>query len=306
MTDQVTYIAIGGSVTHYGLLEKGPVDQWDKIQKHLSEHWNGGDQYRLSAISGCLEKLSTSLLQVHRINDFHNREVLSNARNNIGKGQAYAALRGDVACADFESLLLQARAALDRVTWFVSKEFKQPCDSFRKLGNILKNFEEKSELARILQAVLKRVYPWGSGLLATMEGGESFRDFVAHKGATTEKMTNCFGLNFIDNQNVLLFDCELNGFPLFKTSVELVQYLSFAVLNTLAACINHKVLEFDDYKCNWEPKTIVFSEFAIHEPENSPLTEHSLTVVRHMHPTGFLLSTHNVNPKLFSHAVNFM
>jgi hypothetical protein len=202
MANNVTFIAAGGTVDHYNLLGKAAVDHWGRIQKYLSAHWKSGDQRRLSAISGCLEKLSTSLLQVCRIKSFH-QELVSTARLNLSKGACYAALRGDVACADFESLLLQGRAALDRLTWFTAKEFGQSCNSFRKLANLLENFDKKTELARTVLNVVREAMPWTSGLLAKIEGGDSFRDFVAHKGATTEKMSNCFGITFIANQRVV-------------------------------------------------------------------------------------------------------
>jgi hypothetical protein len=115
MANQVSIIAVGGTVDHYDLLGTTPVEQWSRIQKYLSAEWKTGDQTRLSAMSGCLEKLSTSLLQVNRIRGFH-QELINTALQNLGKNVAYAALRGDIACADFESLLLQGRAALDRLT----------------------------------------------------------------------------------------------------------------------------------------------------------------------------------------------
>ncbi len=302
MADQLVFIAVGGAVSHYDLLGPKPVEQWDRIQKYLSSEWKSGDQGRLLAMSGCLDKLSTSLLQVHRIKDFH-QELLNTASMNLGKGP-YAFLRGEIACADFESLLLQGRAALDRLTWFVTWNFKgQNCDSFRRLGNVLENFQHKSHLAKNLLGLVRQVSPWTTRLLSSIERDDSLRDFVAHKGATTEKMTSCFGITFLDNQRAILFDCELDPFPLFKTSFEAVQYLSFTVLNTLAASIGHELLPLAEYECKWRPKTAVFSEFVVSEPENSPLTQNHLTVIKHTHPDGFVIHTRNVKPDLFSHAV---
>lgn len=303
MAEKVSYIAVGGTVNDCDLLDTKPVEQWSCIQKYLSAEWKTGDQTRLYAMSGCLEKLSTSLLQVHRIRGFH-IEFINTAVENRGKGVAYAALRGDIPCADFESLLLQGRAALDRLTWLVAREFKQSCNSFRKLSGVLENFQTKSELARSLLNIVREVSPWTTGLLAKIEGGDSFRDFVAHKGATTEKMTNCFGITYLDKERAILLDCELERFPLFRTSFEAVQYLSFTVLNALAASVGQALLPLAAYECKWRPQTAVFSEFVISEPENSPLKGSHLTVVQHMHPDGFVVSTRNVKPELFNHAVH--
>lgn len=250
------------------------------------EHgWKAGDQTRLSAMGGCLEKLSTSLLQVHRIRGFH-QDFIENALLNLGKGAAYAALRGDVACVDFESLLLQGRAALDRLTWFVAREYKQSGNSFRRISGILENFKSKSEQARSLLNIVLEGSPRTTGLLVKIEGGDSFRDFVAHKGATTEKMTNCLGITYLDNERAILLDCELDRFPLFRTSFEAVKYLSFTVLNTLAASIGQAQLPLSSYECNWRPQTAVLSEFVLLEPENRPHAENHLAVVKHMHPDG--------------------
>lgn len=239
-----------------------------------------------------------------RIRGFH-QELINTAHLNLGKGTSYAALRGDIACADFESLLLQGRAALDRLTWFVSKEFSQYCNSFRSLSRLLQNFEKKSNMAQVLLKVVCESMPWIGGLLAKIEAGDSFRDFVAHKGAAAEKMSNCFGITFIDSQRALLLDCELGPFPLFRTSVEAVQYLSFTVLNMLAACIEQATLPLPDYRSQWIDQTVVFSDFVIIEPQTAPLTENHLTVVRHMHPDGFVLTTRNVKPEIFDLSVDF-
>ena len=302
MGTEITFIAAGGTVDHYSLLGKEAVDQWYCIQKYLSAKWSTGNQGRLLAIGGCLEKLSTSLLQVCRIRSFH-EELLNTARLKLNKEVSYAALRGDVPCADFESLLLQGRAALDRLTWFAAKEFGQSCNSFRKLPGLLENIREKKELAGILLKIVKEATPWTTGLLAKIEGGDSFRDFVAHKGATTEKMSSCFGINFVANQRVLLFDCELDRFPLFSTSFEAVQYLSFTVLNTLSATIEGAVLPLDAYTCQWRPLTVVLSDFVVQESENGILTKDFITFVKHMHPDGFVSMTRNVRADLFDHAI---
>ncbi len=296
------FIAAGGGVPHHGLLANDAVNQWDTLQKYLSAQWKAGDQVHLSAVNGCLEKLSASLLQVNRIRDFH-QQFLDTARANVGKGADHAALRGATACADFESLLLQGRAALDRLTWFVSREFKQSCSSFRKLESLLQNFEKKGGVAQAVIQVVRESTPWIGPLLGEIESGDSFRDFVAHKGAATEKMNSCFGITFLDSQRALLFDCELGPFPVFRTSVEAVQHLSFTVLNTLAACTGHATLPLHAYGCQWRPQTVVFSDFVIHEPDNAPLGENYVRVVRQMNPDGFVVTSRNVKPEVFALAL---
>ncbi|OZG72938.1 hypothetical protein BTA51_13335 [Hahella sp. CCB-MM4] len=108
MNEKVTYFAMGGGVPHYDLLGSNCEKQWSAIQKYLSNEWENGDHKKLLEISGCLEKLATSLLQVSRVRDFYEKELVQNAKSNAGKGSGYAFIRGTAPCADFESLILQS------------------------------------------------------------------------------------------------------------------------------------------------------------------------------------------------------
>src|SRR4029077_987908 len=94
--NQVNYIAIGGGVPHHALLSDGPVRQWEAIQQALRESWRSGDaaaQASVVRLAGCLEKLSSSLLQAHRLRNHHDT-LLCQAKSLKGTPAGLAALQG--------------------------------------------------------------------------------------------------------------------------------------------------------------------------------------------------------------------
>src|SRR5574341_455471 len=126
---RVEYVAVGGEVDHYGSLSPSAVEQFEAVNRHLARQWDGADSTRkafLSAAGGCLTKLSATLLQVHRMQLHHNQLLEVGRANRVSLEQqsnATLALQGKEACADFEGLLLQGRAALDRLTFFLNHQF---------------------------------------------------------------------------------------------------------------------------------------------------------------------------------------
>ena len=70
MPEQFQYLAIGGGIPHFALLRDAATQQWEAIQKALLTEWKSSAEsdVRRSVLnlSGCLEKLSASLMQAHR------------------------------------------------------------------------------------------------------------------------------------------------------------------------------------------------------------------------------------------------
>lgn len=74
-------------------------------------------------MNGCLEKLATSILQIQRLSN-HQNEHLIMAFNNFAHPNARdQVFLGSEISSDFESLLLQSRAALDRLTNFITRRY---------------------------------------------------------------------------------------------------------------------------------------------------------------------------------------
>ena len=308
MTKQIQYVALGCDPDHYALLPPEAVDLWQEIEKHRSTHWKDvARRDDLMRIGGCLDKLAGALLQISRLRAHHDH-LLETARLLADQGVPFA-IRGLPALVDFEGLLLQGRSALDRLTWFLTGSYPSKTSSFRKLKNILSEFTGKRHDARELVAIVEVVEPWFNVLLAKLDAPESLRDLVGHKHAIAEGIETCFAVTYTAPRQVLAFDCEVRlpriaaNTPLLQSARDAAQYLSFTVLNSLAVSIGIRTLPATAFNPTWLLRTVVLSDFLIHEPDGSPLTENALLVVRRMTPDGFDTSTRNYRPAIREHVV---
>jgi hypothetical protein len=115
------------------------LSQYESISQHLSRKWDENTELhsQLWEWKGCLEKLATSILQIDRLSNRQN-QLLAQAIDSIVKGNAndVVFLASEVS-SDFESLLLQGRAALDRLINFISRYYGNYTDRFSKLREVL-------------------------------------------------------------------------------------------------------------------------------------------------------------------------
>ena len=220
-----------------------------------------------------------------------------------------AALRGAEACADFEALLLQGRAALDRLAWLVTSRFKNPSQSFRKVATVLGAFEKKDTDASQLLAIVHQADNWFDGTFGKLDEPHSLRDLVAHHHSLTEGSRTCFGITRLADGSALLVDCEIRlpgqptPNPVLRTAHASVKWLSYLVLNCAAVLLKRATLNPDDYDALWHNRTVVISNYLIQQPEGSPLGEHWLHTVKTMTLDGFIFGTDNVTPAVFDQAV---
>ena len=129
------------------------------------------------------------------------------------------------------SLLLHTRAALDQLTLIVTSEFKQSTNRFSKLTNVLDKFAKDHRALAIKQMIEQ------AGSFDGILTGKSFRSYVAHRGTNAQVMNNCFGATKIDEQSVLLFDCEARGNPLLKTTIKVTVQAVRVILNIVAVLL---------------------------------------------------------------------
>ena len=309
MTDQVQYLALGGDPDHYGLLPTQALDLWRSIEKYRNTQWKDPTRRdELMRIGGCLDKLSASLLQINRLRAHHDH-LLEMARSPVQPGAHSFALRGLSALADFEGLLLQGRAALDRLTWFLTSSYypANKTRSFRKLRKALSN-AGKGDDARPLLAILGIAEPWFNDVLATLDSPESLRDLVGHKHAIAEGIETCFAVTYLSLNTALAFDCEvrlpgLPTMPLLRSACHAAQHLSFTVLNSLAVVTSTPTLPAEAFQSTWALRTVVRSDFLVDEPDDSPKTENTLSVVQRLTPDGLEMSTRNYRPAIREHVI---
>jgi len=162
---KVSFGASGGAVRHHDLLRAPAVGQWFALRSETTSQWKQSEDRssrgRLADLSGCLEKLESTLLQGKRLRSYHDA-LITDARSLRGTNIQSTARQGSDACADFEAFVLQARSALDRLTWFIGHVFKDPCQSFRRLKNVLAGFAGSyAEFSAAQQ--LARVFPPSKG-----------------------------------------------------------------------------------------------------------------------------------------------
>jgi hypothetical protein len=304
--DQVVhYVAIGEEVPHYSLLSEVAVEQWNETRTALHKQYVSGDENARIAtgrLIGCLEKLRASLIQVDRLRKKHD-ELIETARQMVAAGHEMAALSGPEACAEFEGLLLHGRSALDCLTWYVSARYKQPCQSFRKIKNILENFTHKDDDAKQVLSFVEQSDGWFHGALGRIDKAGSLRDLVAHNLSLSEGIRACFGVNRITPDGVLLIDCEVSFGPgrpiaIFETTHESQKWLSFLVLNVVATMVKAKILAAEFYEPVWANRTLSVSDYLVNEPAGSALRPHSLNTVARAFPVGFTYRTDNVRPEL--------
>lgn len=310
---KTAYLAVGGDVPHQDLLGSEPVQLWQQTQEALTAKWTGSSdpasRRQVLDLAGLHEKLAAALLQAGRLRD-HHKALIRNATALLDTPDAMLAVRGSEACADFEALLLQARAALDRLTWFVGYRFKNPCKSFRRISNVLADFVEKVPAASELHDIIAETDSWFDGVLGKLTTTTSLRDLVAHHHAVIEGTRTCFGAIRIDRDRVLLTDCELQlpgmdlCVPVLRTAHQTVQHLAFLVLNTIAVFLDLPRLPLTTYVSTWENRTVTLSLFVLDEPEGTTVGSDSLVSVARMNPDGFEMRTDNVSPELFDHAVD--
>lgn len=301
MNSESQFTAIGGQRPDYGLLNDEVLKQWQRLSDFLAKNWNSGDKHRLSKMNGCLDKLSVCMMQISRLRQ-HYEVLLKKGKEFSNSGNNSFAVRGQEACADFESMLLHCRAALDCLTWFVAGEFKQPTHSYRKLKNILQRSVSTRNIAALeICKVLEKAESWTEGLLAAKEG--AFRDLVAHKEAAIQRTRICFQVMYLPESKILLLDCELGDFPVFRTSSEAAQKLPFIILNVLSLLNGLPSLSEECYTTNLKFQSAILSEYELDKNANTTTSHFLENVVSRMTPDGFELTNKFVDPRILEKAI---
>jgi hypothetical protein len=302
--EEYTYFAAKAPQEDCKVLPDRPRKMLETLRALLAEEYQVADTSRqrwLLNAAGCLDRLKGFLLQVRRVAEYGailTQNVLTlpgqpeNVQLSPGTMITWAA---DEACFDFESLLFHARAALDRVTWFVAARYKQRCDRFSKLRRILKPISQHNDQARLMVAVLDEAGPFG-GLLTDEEGAKALRSVVAHQRSMPEGREIAFTIHILPDGRRLIFDCEALGQPLFATAQRLSMDVPFVMLNSVAIYMGQPTLPHSEFRVTWVNPTAVFSEHIDASGHGLRLT------VASVYPSGINLKTRHMLPSVFDHA----
>jgi len=207
-------------------------------------------------------KTSNSILQIQRLSDHQNELLIQAVTPIITVNLNDAVFRGREISSDFESLLLQSRAALDRLTNFITRRYgtKNNTDKFSKLRNVVENSKKDDKTDSILNILDNAT--WFEGKLIEDKVQKNLRSFVAHKQSISEGLQIYFQVHRLSQEQVLLYDMVSRDVPFFKTAYEMGKNLSYIILNILAIFTTEQIFGFDSYNPNWKNRSVILSDFS--------------------------------------------
>ncbi len=310
---ELKYLAMTDDAVGQGVLSALASNLYRSIETHLSKQAAAGaNPARIWRIIACLRKLDAVLLQARRMRGHHDALISAadTARAQVPaeawlrtlgdpKPPPSFAIRGDDVCSDFEALLLQTRAALDRLTFFVAPEYKQPkLDIWYKLPNVLADFAPRDARASAVLDLFGVDF-WQRGIYRNLsDGTTSLRSYVAHRGTIAESISTYFAVSYLDPLRALVIDCESRGHPIFRTSWETAKYLPHLLLNTLAILTTGESLALDAFHPDWKLRSVVVTDF------EGPGATARIMVVSRMAPDSVSMTIRGVQPSIAGHAIS--
>lgn len=259
---------------------------------------DANEQRRVLDAAGCLHRLEGFLFQLSRISGHANSLRAwpnDSARLPRPDPGMMLALSADEACYDFEGLLFQARAALDRLTWFVAGRHGQRCNRFTKLPAVLANFVQSDPRAEAALHVLGHIDAF-DGVLVDGEDSKALRSVVAHYSSVAEGRQIAFTIHLIDDGRRLIFDCEALGRPLLATAERLGVQVPFLVLNLVAIYSGVEGVARDRFTSTWTNPSVSFS---LYRDNDAGLK----FTVANMLPDGFSVTTQTLKPEVLDRAI---
>lgn len=300
---QYSCVAVRGSREDYGILSPRPFALLEQLRASQAAEYPKADSTRqrwLLDAAGCLDRLGAFLLQVSRVAQHAyglTQNPLPDQPMDIQPepGQMVI-LAANKACFDFESLLFHARAALDRITWFVAARHGQRSDRYSKLRNILANFSMTDDRARQMVSLLGTANRFG-GLLVDKDDAKALRAIVAHRSSVPESRQIAFTVHFLPENRRLIFDCEALGQPLLATAEQLATDVPFVVLNSVALYMGIELVPHGEFEPTWTNPTTVFSRH-LDSSGSGPVFS-----VGSVYPSGVTVKNHALMPRVLERAV---
>jgi hypothetical protein len=155
-------------------------------------------------MNGCVEKLTTSILQIERLSNHQNQLLTQAIDATKDLNPRDAVFLASEVSSDFESLLLQSRAALDRLTNFI---FLEIVATIRSILSTAEKILQSSKKDEKTESVLKIIddAKWFEGKLIEDNSQSNLRSSVAHKQSISERLENTFQVPYLSRDQVLIF-----------------------------------------------------------------------------------------------------
>lgn len=286
----------------FGMLSPEPLALLERLRaQHAVEYSDAERQRWLLDATGCLHRLEGFLFQLSRV--AAHAALLRRWSPPAGiaaptpMSGTMAAVAADEACFDFEGLLFQARAALDRVTSFIARNHNQKCSRFTKLRPVLVNASRADARARTMLDLLDAADKFDGVLVDSDDGATALRSLVAHYSSVPEGRQIAFTIHYISGDRQLIFDCEALGRPLLSTAETLGLHVPFLILGSVAVYAGISPLTLDAFTPLWSNPTVSFSQYRSDEPDALRFT------VANMLPNGFSVTTHPLRAEVLEKAI---
>jgi hypothetical protein len=289
--------AIGQSRRDFGALGERTSEYLNEVVKTIAETYEKTgetDRKLMISANGCVERLLAFLLQAKRI-VLHAEQICKQGAEQPTDGVAMMVLNPNEVLFDFESLLFQGRALLDRLTFFLANQiYGQDCDRFNKLVKILENFKQKDPRAVAALTVIGECFAAMKGLLVDSDDGKkSLRSDLIHKSTAGERTRYAFVLHFLSKKQIIRFDYEVEGYPLIGSAWTLSKYVPYLVLNCLGIYLHRpSLLAMTECEPTWKNRFVHFSKFV---DSTSAGPEFSAAK---MNPSGFEIMTTRLKPSV--------
>jgi hypothetical protein len=278
------------------------------------------EQGSLKEMSSCLDRLETFLFQVNRVAQYADPsrwQIPPGLQRNPNSSQikelrdlpsnSGLAISGKEVCSDFESLLFHARAALDRLTLFLNREYRAKSDRFSRLKNVLNTNKQKDNRASRTLSLLEE----GKaivGILTDLEGDRlgdyrSLRSKVAHRSSISEGSKVVFFAWRLEDRRFLFYDCESLGYPVIATSRILALEVPFIAINTIGIYLGgQNTLSHTTFDPPWTTPCVALSQYIISNEEcpDCPLVGAPRFIIN-----GVRLEWQHVKPELLQAAVSW-
>ncbi len=200
---------------------------------------------------------------------------------------------------EFEALILQARAALDAVTWFLSRACGQKTSTFKRLRNALSGRAAGDSRIRQCLSLLDQC-EWMSSSKVLVAGDQSTRSYIAHYGSLLSAQQTCFAVSGIDAETALLFDMEMRGdVPVMATGSKLQEEVLFFVTAALSVFLELPLPEKKAFASDLGRQFVVLSESVA-----APGDGIQVGVIKEMRLGGFTVGDVTVSKDVLARAVS--
>jgi len=229
----------------------------------------------------------------------HKARLLGEVRSRLTDGGCWgtAAFLEPEIVFEFEALVLQARAALDTVAWFLSGACGQRSWRFSKLRNVLSARAPSDKRVQRCLALLDECAWMASSKV--LIGDPSTRSYVAHYGSLLTSQQTCFTVDRVEPDRALLFDMEMSGnVPVMATAGKIHEEVLFFVTAAVSAFLGLPLPEREAFASDLGREFVVLSEVIVPPGQGT-----KVGVVKEMRPGGVTVGDVSVSTDVLGRAV---